>query len=89
MKAPLPEGDLYNIPRYAEHREGIKKLINSALFFPKKLMLMPRGGKELFPKKTKFLEARRNRRPPSRDMLLAIRQNGQRQATAACDRVIA
>lgn len=43
-----PDKDLYAIPGYEQHREGIKKVMNSMFFSVKPLTKMPRGVRKKF-----------------------------------------
>eukprot|EP01022_Parablepharisma_sp_SALTPOND_P023146 TRINITY_DN4804_c0_g2_i1.p1 TRINITY_DN4804_c0_g2~~TRINITY_DN4804_c0_g2_i1.p1 ORF type:complete len:419 (-),score=53.30 TRINITY_DN4804_c0_g2_i1:860-2116(-) len=47
-KAQLPMDDAYAIPGFAEHRAGIKKVLNSMLFAEAPLKRMPKGMREEF-----------------------------------------
>jgi len=53
-KAPLPEGDLYTIPGFEAHREGIKKVMNSMVFSEKPLTRFPKDTRKLFTSKVRF-----------------------------------
>lgn len=48
--ATPPGDDLYRIPGYEFHREGVKKIINSALFAEGVQTRMPQGTRGLFPR---------------------------------------
>ncbi|RWP62574.1 hypothetical protein [Mesorhizobium sp.] len=43
-----PDKDLYAIPGYEQHREGIKKVMNSMFFAVKPITKMPRGVRKKF-----------------------------------------
>ena len=49
-----PQGDLYAIPGFEEYRDGLKLVINSALFVDERQVRMPAGGREHFPKRIKY-----------------------------------
>ena len=46
----LPEGDLYSINGYNQHRNGIKRVMSAMLFANKVIERFPRGTKSLFRK---------------------------------------
>ncbi|WP_340161317.1 hypothetical protein [uncultured Hoeflea sp.] len=45
-----PEGDLYSIPGYLPHRDGIKRVMSAMLFATKEIERFPRNTKKLFRK---------------------------------------
>jgi len=47
--AALPEGDLYRVGGLEAYRDGVKKIINSALYFDKTQSRMPQGSRKHFP----------------------------------------
>ena len=51
--APLPEGDLYDIPSLGS-REGVKKIINAALYADKEQSRMPQGSRQYFSDDIKY-----------------------------------
>ena len=46
--APIPDGDLYRIPGLEAFRDGVKKVINSALYTDKLQSRMPQGTRQHF-----------------------------------------
>jgi hypothetical protein len=54
----LPQGDLYAVPGYEEgqYRDGIKLVINSALFAEAKQNRMPQGGRAYFPPRVRYAD---------------------------------
>lgn len=55
-KATPPTGDLYNIPGLTS-REGVKKIINAALFSDTRQSRMPQGVRQLFPRNITYERA--------------------------------
>jgi hypothetical protein len=54
--APLPEGDLYAVPGLRS-REGVKKIINAALFSDRTQRRMPQGARQYFGDEVTYREA--------------------------------
>lgn len=52
--ATLPEGDLYRVPGLEAYRDGVKKIINSALYADKPQSRMPQGSRKHFPDTTEY-----------------------------------
>ena len=52
LAPPSPGDDLYAVPDFKKHREGIKKVLSAMLFAYKRLTRLPRDTKELFPEGT-------------------------------------
>jgi hypothetical protein len=50
LDPPPSSDDLYAVPGFKKHREGIKKVLSAMLFADKALSRMPRDTKQLFPK---------------------------------------
>ncbi|HEY1721051.1 MAG TPA: hypothetical protein VGG27_07380 [Magnetospirillaceae bacterium] len=55
--ARLPEGDLYSLPELIGSRDGVKKLLNAAIYADCQLERYPPGTKTLMPRHLKFGEA--------------------------------
>lgn len=51
-----PDKDLYAVPGYEKHRDGIKKVMNSMFFAVKPITQMPRGVRPTFDKKRHILD---------------------------------
>lgn len=47
--AVLPEGDLYRVPGLEAYRDGVKKIVNAALYADKPQSRMPQGSRQDFP----------------------------------------
>jgi hypothetical protein len=52
LPPPPPRDDLYAVPGFEHHREGVKKLVSAMLFARKRLSKLPVGTKELLPPST-------------------------------------
>ena len=53
VKAQPPDGDLYTLQGFEDHRDGVKKLFNAMLFNTKVPIRFPKGTKQLFSHRTK------------------------------------
>ena len=51
---PIPDGDLYRIPGLEAYRDGVKKVINSALYADKPQSRMPQGTRQHFGNHTSY-----------------------------------
>lgn len=51
-----PDKDLYAVPGYEKHRDGIKKVMNSMFFAVKPITQMPQGVRKTFEKKHHILD---------------------------------
>jgi hypothetical protein len=49
-----PEGDLYAVPPYERHRDGIKQLVNALLLAPAPLKNWPKDARPEFPPRTRL-----------------------------------
>jgi hypothetical protein len=58
LDLPAPDDDLYAVPGFKRHREGVKKVLSAMLFAKKRLARLPRDTKGLFPPGTKAATVR-------------------------------
>jgi hypothetical protein len=54
-----PAGDLYSLPGLEEYRDGVKTIIQSALFSEKQQMRMPQGVRGKFPERISYEDVKK------------------------------